>query len=397
MNENIISFDKLCEKAQGKRVIYRGDFNVPIDGKKILDDTRIIKSLPAINKLIKSGAKLILTSHLGRPKKQYVNNLSLQPIAKRMSEVLSCDVRFISYFDKDNWPKITEGMEAGQVIMLENLRFFSGEEEADNSFISFLAELCDLYVSDAFACSHRSHSSIVGITKLIPTASGPLIKSESKILQSAFNNPDKPIIAVIGGSKISSKINLLSSLGKKMDYLLIGGGMANTLLLAKGIPIGKSLVEKDCLNIANEFMKTSKAEVSLPIDVVVSDSLENINLVQSVDVANIKENMLAFDVGIKTCKLWKTKLQLSKTVFWNGPLGVFETIPFDKGSNVFANEVAEQTKKGELKSYAGGGDTVSLLKHANVINDFSYISTGGGAFLEYIEGRILPGLATLNL
>lgn len=397
MNSNIISFESLCQSAKGKRVLYRGDFNVPIEDQKILDDTRIIKSLPAIKKLINSGVKLILASHLGRPKKEYSRKYSLQPVAKRMAKLLSCDVKFIDFQDKDSWQSDTESMDSGQVIMLDNLRFFPGEETADNDFIGYLSSLCDFYVSDAFACSHRSHSSIVGITQLVTTAVGPLIQYEIDTLKTAFKKPKTPVMAVIGGSKISSKIKLLSSLGNKMDYILIGGGMANTLLLAKGFQVGKSLVEKDCVNIAKELINSSKAELCLPIDVVVAESLDSLSSIRSVDVENIPENMLVYDVGIKTCALWHEKLKLSKTVVWNGPLGVFETKPFDKGSNVFARFVAKQTKEGVLQSFAGGGDTISLLKHVNALDDFSYVSTGGGAFLEYLEGRILPGLATLNL
>ncbi|KKB96401.1 Phosphoglycerate kinase [Candidatus Arcanobacter lacustris] len=374
--------------VEGKKVVLRVDLNVPMINGKIEDDTRIVKILPTIKYLTEHKAKIIIISHFGRPKGRIVKEMSLEPIAKYLQ------VKFVDTNPQDAIAK----MQNGDVICLENLRFNPGEEANDGNFAKELASYGDIYINDAFSCSHRSHASIVGIAKLLPGAAGLLLQEELLNLEKILSAPSHPMAAIVGGSKISTKLNLLYHLIKKADLLVVGGAMANSFLKASGYDVGKSLYEADLIDVAKDIIAKAhenNCKLILPIDVVISSSINDSNS-KIVNATDVDANSMILDLGPKTIAIVTSELQKIKTLVWNGPLGAFEYKPFDQGTINLAKEVSRLTISKQLISVAGGGDIVSALTAAGVVDDFSYISTAGGAFLEWLEGMNLPGIEVLQ-
>jgi phosphoglycerate kinase len=382
-----------------KRVLLRLDLNVPMRDDLILDTTRIDRSINTIRKLTKAGAAVIIISHFGRPKGQVDPKMSLEPITKVLSQALGCDIAFATDCIGPKAEVIAETIEAGEVVMLENLRFHAGEEANDIEFAGKLAELANVFVNDAFSCAHRAHASTEAITHLLPSAAGLLMQEELNALSKALENPERPVIALVGGAKISTKMRVLSHLVQQVDQLIIGGGMANTFLNAQGINIGKSLCEADMKSAALDIMSQAVAagcELVLPIDAIVAKEFTEGTMSETVLLDSIHPESMILDVGPASAADLKTRIADCKTLLWNGPLGAFEIKPFDNATNILAREVASLTAKGNIISVAGGGDTVAALANAGVQNKFSYVSTAGGAFLEWLEGKELPGIAALK-
>lgn len=380
-----------------KKVIVRVDLNVPLKDGKILDCTRIIKTLPTLQRILENSPKrLIILTHLGRPKGTADNSLSLEPIAKKLSELLNRKVIFENTpVSSDLFHKI-ESLPDNSIIMLENVRFYKGEEVNDDEFSQLISQLGEVFVNEAFSCSHRAHASVAGITKYLPSYAGLGLDAEINALES-ISTPTRPVIGIVAGSKVSTKIDLLTNLLNKLDYLFVGGGMANTILTAKGYNLGKSLVEHECLDVAKQILehaKKSNCELLLPLDAMAANSLETSAKMVTLD--EISDDLAIYDVGQETLKMLGEILQKCSTVLWNGPVGVYEVPPFDKGSAAIAEMIANLTQKNSLKSIAGGGDTVAVISKANLCENFSYISTAGGAFLEWLEGKELPGITCLK-
>ncbi len=379
----------------GKRVVLRVDMNVPFRDGKITDTTRIEKVIPTIEEIISKGAAIVLASHLGRPKGQAVADLTLQPLAAALTGFMSgTPVRFHNQFD-DGWDVAPE---TGEVLLLENLRFDPGEEGNDPAFAAKLAALGDIYVDDAFSCAHRAHGSIDGIARLLPAVAGRLMQQELEALNNALENPARPVAAIVGGNKVSTKLGVLENLITKVDYLVIGGAMANTFLFAGGTEIGASLCEADMADTARDVVAKAKengCEVILPTDAVIAGELKEGAAVATVSIDAVPGDQMILDVGPESVVHLFEILGRCKTVVWNGPLGAFEFKPFDNGTNATAGEAARLTGEGNLLSVAGGGDTMAALANAGAAEGFSYISTAGGAFLEWLEGKTLPGIAVL--
>ncbi|CAK7193254.1 Phosphoglycerate kinase [Commensalibacter sp. Nvir] len=385
--------------CKGKKVLLRGDLNVPVHDGKITDATRLERLAPTIHELIKKGAKIIICSHFARPKGKVVPEMSLKPIGKALASVLNHPVSFVDDCIGPEAHKAVDALKEGDVLLLENTRFHVGEEKNDPALSKELASLADFYVDDAFSTSHRAHASTEGVTKYLPSFAGRLVETELDALNRALENPKRPVGAIIGGSKISTKLDLLSNMISKVDVLVIGGAMANTFLAAQGIEVGKSLQEAEMHDTARDIMEKAQqknCKIILPIDVIVASELKNNPETKTVNIVNVPKDQMILDVGPKTVELLNQKLTELKTLVWNGPLGAFEFSPFDKATNAVAQKAAELTKAGVLESIAGGGDTVSALKHAGVIKDISYVSTAGGAFLEWLEGKALPGIIALS-
>jgi phosphoglycerate kinase len=384
----------------GKRVLVRADLNVPLDeGGTITDDTRIRAALPTIQDLIKKNAKVILCSHLGRPKGQVKDSLRLTPVANRLSELLSQTVVKCDDCVGDAVAAQIAGMENGQVALLENLRFHVGEEKNDPEFTKQLAALADVYVNDAFGTAHRAHASTEGVTHhLKPSVAGYLIEKELQYLQSAIENPQKPLAAIIGGSKVSSKIGVIETLLDKVDKLLIGGGMIFTFYKARGLSVGKSLVEEDKLELAKSLEAKAKergVDLLLPTDVVVADNFAPDANSQTVSIDSIPDGWMGLDIGPDSVKVFQDALSDCKTVIWNGPMGVFEFDKFAVGTEAIAHSMADLTKQGAT-TIIGGGDSVAAVEKVGVAEQMSHISTGGGASLELLEGKELPGITALD-
>lgn len=382
-----------------KNVILRVDINVPIIKGVIQDDTRIKAVIPTIKYLIQNQAKVILISHFDRPEGKKVPEMSLRHLVARIEELLGQKIKFIDDSIGEAVSKAVSETNYGEVILLENLRFYKGETKNDSEFVQNLASLGNLYVNDAFSCSHRAHASIVGIPSILKGCAGLLLESEIDNLENLVSNPKKPMLAIIGGSKVSTKIDLINSLIKKADAVFIAGGMANTFLYAMGNNVGKSLCEKDLESLALEILENAKqnnCRIILPKDVVVCKKLENGIVAKSIDITSVADDDIIADVGEKTIQDLKNQIQNFKTIVWNGPLGAFEIKPFDQATCDLAKIIAEKTKSGQLISVAGGGDVVSALNASGFIDDFSYISTAGGAFLEWLEGKNLPGIEVLS-
>jgi len=393
-----LSIDKVALK--GKRVLVRVDFNVPFDENlRITDDNRITAALPTIKKIIADGGRCILMSHLGRPKGSPNPKYTLQPVAVRLGELLDMDVKFAPDCIGDQVKAIVKSLKDGEVVLLENLRFHAEEEKNVPEFSQQLAELGDVYVNDAFGSAHRAHSSTEGVTKFISTcASGYLMQKELDYLGEAVANPKRPFTAILGGSKISGKIDVIDNLLPQVDNLLIGGGMAYTFYKAMGYEIGSSLLETEKLDLAKvtlEKFKTSKAKVLLPKDNVVASEVKNESPAQVVDSDKIPADKMGLDVGPKTIEEFKKVILESKTIIWNGPLGVFEFDNFAKGTDAVAAALAEATVNGAI-TIIGGGDSAAAIKKAGLEDKVSHVSTGGGASLEFLEGKVLPGVAALN-
>lgn len=379
-------------QPQGKKVFVRVDFNVPLKDGVITDDTRIKASLPTIEALLDKGAKVILASHLGRPKGERKMEFSLEPCAKRLSELLGRPVAFAPDCVGERVKAMVAGMKDGDVLLLENLRFHKEEEKNEENFAKELASLADLYVNDAFGTSHRAHASVAGITKYLPAVAGFLLEKEIEYIGGAVEHPEKPFAAIIGGAKVSDKIEVISNLLPKVDKLLIGGGMANTFIAAKGYPTGSSLVEEDKVPLAKELLEKAGDTIVLPVDFVVAKEFNNDSEHKVVPADGIEEGWMALDIGPKSEELFASILAPMKTIIWNGPMGVFEMENFAHGTNAVAKAVADNGGK----TIVGGGDSVSAIKKSGLADKISHISTGGGASLEYLEGKILPGIASLN-
>jgi phosphoglycerate kinase len=383
----------------GKRVLLRADLNVPVRDGRISDLTRIERLTPTIRELVGKGAKVIVCSHFDRPRGKRVPEMSLAPIATTLGEVLGQRVRFAEDCVGIVAEQAAERMGRGDVLVLENTRFHPEEEKNDPGFSAALAKLADLYVNDAFSAAHRAHASTEGVAHLLPACAGRLMQAELEALDAALGNPVRPVAAVVGGAKVSTKLDLLGNLVSKVDTLVIGGAMANTFLAAQGHPVGRSLQEAEMHPTALEILARAKAagcDVVLPTDAVVAGELKPGVTAQTVAIASVPATAMILDVGPATVQALKQRLTSLKTLVWNGPLGAFETPPFDASTTAFAKAVAAATEMGALRSVAGGGDLVSALRHAGVLDKMSYVSTAGGAFLEWLEGKTLPGVAALG-
>lgn len=382
--------------VNGKRVFCRVDFNVPMDDGVIADDTRIRAALPTIRHLCENGAIVILTSHMGRPKGKIVEELRLEPVAKRLEELLGQKIRYSKEVIGEDVEKQISELEEGDILLLENVRFHPGEEKNDAELAKSFADLADLYVNDAFGTAHRAHVSTEGVANFLPSAAGCLIEKELEVLGNALSTPQRPFTAIIGGAKVKDKIGVIDNLLDKVDHLIIGGGLAFTFVKAQGHEIGNSLLEEDKIDLARGFMEKAKekgVQFLLPIDAVVADSFsENANT-QVVDIEHIPAGWQALDIGPKTTKLYSDIIKESKLVIWNGPMGVFEMKPFAQGTEGVAKALAEADN---TYSIIGGGDSARAVEHFGLSEKMDHISTGGGASLEFMEGKDLPGIAALD-
>jgi phosphoglycerate kinase len=384
--------------VKGKRVLVRADLNVPVRDGEVTDATRLERLLPGLRDLANRGAKVIVISHFGRPKDGPAPGLSLRPVADMMSRLLGRPVAFAPDCIGEVAEKVVASLTPGDIAVLENLRFHKGEEKNDAAFAKAVARLGDIFVGDAFSTAHRAHASTDAVTRLLPSYAGPLLMEEVAALRSVLDKPQRPVAAVIGGAKVSTKIPVLTNLIAKVDKLIIGGGMANTFLLAQGVNVGKSLAEPDFAETALMIMHDAKArscEVLLPTDAVVAARFEAGAPSRTCPVLEVPADQMILDVGPKAVAHYTDALSRCKTLLWNGPLGAFEIAPFGQGTFALACAAAAATQAGQLTSVAGGGDTVAALNAAGVTDKFSYVSTAGGAFLEWLEGRELPGVAAL--
>ena len=380
-----------------KKVLLRLDLNVPLSNGKITDTTRIDKILPTINFLLKNNAKVIILSHVGRPKGKVVNELSLKPICESLKNKLNQNIKLVSKNIKEVKSADLFDSYDEKIVILENLRFYEEEERNDNEFAKHLASLADIYVNDAFSCSHRAHASIFEITKFIPSYAGLQLNLEIDALTKITSKIQRPITCIIGGSKISSKINIIKNLISKFDNIIIVGGMANNILKYKGYEIGKSIQENNCNQIIEEIFFLSKKEnckIIYPEDVITGKDLNGSPKIKELN--NISKDELILDIGPKTIKIINQLIEGSKTILWNGPAGYFENPSFSTGSIEIAKKIVEKNKENTIYSVAGGGDTVALLNSIDATNNFNFVSTAGGAFLEYLEGKELPGIKALN-
>ena len=380
-----------------KKVLLRLDLNVPLNSGKITDTTRIDKILPTINFLLKNDFKIIILSHVGRPKGKIIKELSLKPICEDLKKKLNENINLITKNLKEIDSKNLFNNQDEKIVMLENLRFYKEEEENNNEFAKYLASLADIYVNDAFSCSHRAHTSIFEITKFLPSYVGLQFNLEIDALTKITSEIKKPVTCIIGGSKISTKINIIKNLIPKFDNIVIVGGMANNILKHKGYNIGKSIQEDNCDQIIDEIFSLSKKEnckIIYPEDVAVSDKLNGLPEIKELN--DISKDELILDIGPKTIKTINNLIEESRTILWNGPAGYFENPDFATGSIKIAEKIVEKNKANTIYSVAGGGDTVALLNSIDAANNFNFVSTAGGAFLEYLEGKELPGIKALN-
>ena len=387
----------------GKRVLVRVDLNVPMrdgpDGKEVSDTTRIERVASTITELVAKGAKVILLAHFGRPKGERNEDMSLRPVAIAVERVIGQPVAFAGDCIGDTAAEAIAALQNGDVLLLENTRFHAGEEKNEPDFTTALAALGDLYVNDALSAAHRAHASTEGIARLLPAYAGRAMGAELTALDKVLTNPKKPLLAVVGGAKVSSKIDLLANLVQRVDALVIGGGMANTFLAAKGVEVGKSLHEADLTGTARQIMiqaAEARTAIILPSDAVIARALEPGAASRTVTLDKVPADAMILDVGEETVKIINAWIDNAATLVWNGPLGAFEVPPFDRGTIAAARHAAARTKAGGMLSVAGGGDTVAALNHAGIAGDFSYISTAGGAFLEWLEGKPLPGVDALR-
>jgi phosphoglycerate kinase len=385
--------------VKGKRVLVRADLNVPVADGKVTDATRIERQAPTIRELAEKGAKVILLSHFDRPKGKVVPSMSLKILVEPLSKAVGREVAFTDDCIGPKAEAAVAALKDGEVLLLENTRFHKGEEENDPAMAKQLAALGDIFVNDAFSAAHRAHASTEGVARLLPNAAGRSMQAELTHLQKALGNPERPLMAVVGGAKVSTKIALLENLVTRVETLVIGGAMANTFLAAEGTNIGKSLYEPDHLETARKVVHMANeagAVILLPTDVVVAKEFKQGAAHRTVPAAQIGADEMVLDVGPDSIKAFANRLLTTRTLVWNGPFGAFETAPFDKGTVAAAQKVAELTREGKLLSVAGGGDTVAALAHAGVEDDFTYVSTAGGAFLEWLEGKTLPGVEALS-
>jgi phosphoglycerate kinase len=392
------TLDDLSDIA-GKRVLVRVDLNVPVSNGRVSDTTRIERVAPTIRELSQKGAKVILLAHFGRPKDGPSAEFSLSQIVPAVETVLGHPVLFASDCIGAAAANAVAGMTNGDILLLENTRFHKAEEKNDPDFTGALAANGDIYVNDAFSAAHRAHASTEGLAHRLPAHAGRTMQAELEALEKGLGNPVRPVVAIVGGAKVSSKIDLLMNLVKKVDALVIGGGMANTFIAARGADVGKSLCEHDLADTAKQIMieaATAGCAIVLPEDGVVAREFKAGAANETVSIDAIPSDAMVLDLGPKSVETVNAWISRAATLVWNGPLGAFEIAPFDKATVAAAKHAAARTRSGALTSVAGGGDTVSALNHAGVANDFSYVSTAGGAFLEWMEGKVLPGVAVLG-
>jgi phosphoglycerate kinase len=381
--------------VRGKRGLIRVDLNVPMADGKVTDDMRLKALMPTVVELADKGAKLLLLAHFGRPKGEYVAEYSLEPVVAPLAAVLGREVGFMQKPDH----AAIDALPDGSITVLENSRFAPGEEKNDPAMAKAIASFGDFYVNDAFSAAHRAHVTTEGLAHLLPSYAGRSMASELTALDKALGNPEHPVAAVVGGAKVSSKLDVLRQMVEKVEHLIIGGGMANTFLAARGVNVGKSLCEHELADTANAILEAAdKADctVHLPYDVVVAKEFKPNPPTRTVNVHEVAEDEMILDIGPAAVEALSDVLKTCKTLVWNGPLGAFETPPFDSATVALARTAAALTKEGQLLSVAGGGDTVAALNHAGVADDFSFVSTAGGAFLEWMEGKPLPGVEALN-
>ncbi|MBY0090473.1 phosphoglycerate kinase [Priestia megaterium] len=382
--------------VKGKRVFCRVDFNVPMKDGKVTDETRIRAAIPTIQYLVEQGAKVILASHLGRPKGEVVEELRLNAVAERLQALLGKDVAKADEAFGEEVKKTIDGMSEGDVLVLENVRFYPGEEKNDPELAKAFAELADVYVNDAFGAAHRAHASTEGIAQHIPAVAGFLMEKELDVLSKALSNPERPFTAIVGGAKVKDKIGVIDHLLDKVDNLIIGGGLSYTFIKALGHEVGKSLLEEDKIELAKSFMEKAKkngVNFYMPVDVVVADDFSNDANIQVVSIEDIPSDWEGLDAGPKTREIYADVIKNSKLVIWNGPMGVFELDAFANGTKAVAEALAEAT---ETYSVIGGGDSAAAVEKFNLADKMSHISTGGGASLEFMEGKELPGVVALN-
>ena len=389
LNQNLV--------LKGKKVLLRVDLNVPIKNGAITETSRIKKVIPTIKLLIEKQAKIIILSHIGRPKGKVTKEMSLEPISKKLASLLNKEVLFNKNLINENTLSEVNKIPNGSIIMLENIRFNEGEESNDNEFSKKISNLGDIYINDAFSVSHRSHASVEGITKYIPSYFGLQITEEINALKKITSEIKKPVTLVIGGSKISTKIKIINNLIKKFNNIIIVGGMANTMLKHTGLKVGKSLCEHNCGNLIKEILENSnkyKCKITCPVDVVVSKNVEDMG--KDKDIKEIDDDEMILDIGPKTISFIKTIINNSNTVLWNGPAGYFENPNFQNGTKEILEIISQKTTNDKIFSVAGGGETVAAINKFNKLNSFTFVSTAGGAFLEYLEGKTLPGIKALN-
>jgi phosphoglycerate kinase len=385
--------------VRGKRAIVRLDLNVPMKDGKVTDSTRIDRSAATLRELVGKGAKVIVMAHFGRPKGKRAPEFSLRPLVEPLAKALGRPVAFAEDCIGAPAEAAVGKLKDGDVLLLENLRFHEAEEANDAGFAKALAALADIYVNDAFSCAHRAHASTEGIAHLLPAVAGRLMQAELDHLGAALGNPKRPVMAIVGGAKVSTKLDLLGNLVGKVDLLVIGGGMANTFLFAEGREVGKSLAERDMAETARNIVAEAKKKncrIVLPVDAVTAGEFKAGVPTKTVDVGAVPADQMILDIGPKSALEIGALLKTCKTLVWNGPVGAFETPPFDQGTTAAAKAAAALTQAKSLLSVAGGGDTVAALAHAGVVDQFSYVSTAGGAFLEWLEGKDLPGVAALK-
>ena len=378
--------------VKGKRVLVRVDFNVPLENGEVVDDTRIRAVLPTIRYLLDRGAAVILMSHLGRPKGLVQEDLRLDPVGRRLSELLGQEVVKVDDCVGPEAERATKSLQPGQVLLLENLRFHPEEEENDQGFARQLASLADVYVNDAFGTAHRAHASTTGVTEYLPSVAGLLMERELQMLGDALANPTRPLVAVLGGAKVSDKIGVIRNLLSKVDLLLVGGGMANTFLKAQGHQVGESLVEDDSLALAKDILAQAGAKLVLPVDVVVADAFADDANTQTVGVEQVPPGCRILDIGPRTVGLFEDRLRSAGTVVWNGPMGVFEFPRFAAGTRALAESLA----RSQATTIVGGGDSAAAVRQAGLEDKMTFVSTGGGASLMFLEGKRLPGVEALE-
>jgi len=386
--------------ARGKRVLVRADLNVPVHDGQITDTTRLERLTPTIRELADKGARVIVCSHFDRPKGKRVPSMSLRPVATALGKVLGKPVAFADDCIGPAAEQAVAAMKDGDVLVLENTRFHPEEEKNDPAFARAVAALADVFVNDAFSAAHRAHATTEGVAHDLPAYAGRLMQAELEALDAALGNPQRPVAAIVGGAKVSTKLDLLGNLVTKVDALIIGGAMANTFLAAQGVHVGKSLQEAEMHATARDILAQAKQAgcgVMLPVDAVVATALKEGVPTQTVPIDKVPDDAMILDVGPATVQVLSDELSKMRTLVWNGPLGAFETPPFDRATTALAEAVAKLTSEGALRSVAGGGDTVSALRHAHVLDKLSYVSAAGGAFLEWMEGKTLPGVAALQI
>lgn len=385
----------------GRTALVRVDFNVPMEGGRVTDATRITRAVPTIRRLLDGGARVVLLSHFGRPKGERRAEMSLAPLVPELQSALGQEVplRFAEDCIGETAQAAVRDLPEGGVLLLENLRFHAGEEKNEPAFVEQLAALGDVFVSDAFSAAHRAHASVEGIAHRLPAVAGLLMQAELEALEKALEDPERPVAAVVGGAKVSTKLELLGNLVEKVQLLVIGGGMANTFLYALGVDVGRSLCEREMVQTVEEIVRRARdadCDIVLPTDAAVAGELKPNVSYDIVSIKDVPADGMILDVGPRTAEHIAVRLADCRTLVWNGPLGAFEVQPFDAGTTQVAQAAADLTRNGKLLSVAGGGDTVSALNHAGVLGDFSYVSAAGGAFLEWLEGKSLPGVQVLR-